>query len=51
MISIDFVLDFPQSDLDVHVFMGVPLGMVVDEYIWECVLKLKNQSIESIYQV
>ena len=31
IISIDFLLSFPQSDLDVDVFMDFPLGMVVDE--------------------
>ena len=30
-ISIEFVLAFPQSDLDVDVFMGLLLLMLVDE--------------------
>ena len=29
-ISIDFVLAFPQADLDMGVFMDLPLGMGVD---------------------
>ena len=29
-ISIDFVLDFPQADLDVNVFTELTLGMEVD---------------------
>ena len=29
IISIDFVIAFPQDDLDVDVFMGIPLGMGV----------------------
>ena len=28
--SIEFVISFPEADLDVGVFMGVPLGLVVD---------------------
>ena len=28
--SIDFVIDFTQADVDVDVFMNIPLGMVVD---------------------
>ena len=28
-ISIDFLLAFPQAELDVDVFMEIPLGMVV----------------------
>ena len=38
----NFVLDFPQYDLDVDVFMDIPLGMVFDENIGEWVLKLKK---------
>ena len=34
-ISIDFVLDFPQTDLDLGVFMDLPLVMVVDGIIEE----------------
>ena len=28
--SIDFVIAFPQPNLDVDIFMDVPLGMLVD---------------------
>ena len=30
---ITFVIDFNQSDIDVDVFMELPLGMLVDENI------------------
>ena len=33
--SINFVLAFPQSGLDVNVFMEITLGMGVDENIEE----------------
>ena len=39
-ISIIFVLAFPQADLDVEVFMELPLGIGVDENRGEQVLKL-----------
>ena len=29
--SIDSVLDFPQPDLDVYIWMELPIGFVVDE--------------------
>ena len=41
-ISIYFVLAFPQSDLDVDVFMYLTLGMGVDGNILEWVLKLNK---------
>ena len=31
IISIEFVINFPQDDFDVDVFMELPLGMGVDE--------------------
>ena len=42
IISIDFVLDFTQSDLDVYVFMEITLGMGVDGNRGEWVLKLNK---------
>ena len=29
--SIDFVLDFPQADLDVDIWMELPIGFFIDE--------------------
>ena len=43
-ISIEFVLAFTQSDLDVDVFMDIPLGMEVYVNIREWVINL-NKSI------
>ena len=40
--SIDFVLEFTKVDLGVDVFMGLPLGMVVDKNRVEWFLKLKK---------
>ena len=40
--SIDFVLDFHQDDLDVDIFMEIPLGMGFDGNIGEWVLNLKK---------
>ena len=48
-ISIDFVLAFPQSDLDVDVFMDLPLVMLVDGNRREWVLKL-NKSLYGLNQ-
>ena len=49
--SIDFVLAFPQADLDVDIFIEIPLAMVVDINRGEWVLKLKNHFMESSKQV
>ena len=46
-ISIDYVTDFPQDDLDVDVFMNILLGM---EFYWNIekwFLKLKNYFMDS----
>ena len=48
--SIDFVLAFPQYELDVDVFMEIPLGMGFDRNIGEWVLKL-NKPLYGIKQV
>ena len=40
--SIDYVLSFPQADLDVDVFVDLPLVMLVDGNRVEWVLKFKN---------
>ena len=40
--SIDFLPAFTQYDLDVYVFMEIPLGMGVDGNRRECVLKLNK---------
>ena len=40
--SIDYVLSFPQADLDVYVFVDLPLVMLVDVNRVEWVLKFKN---------
>ena len=37
-----FIPDFPQSDLDMGIFVELYLGMVVDINIREWVLKLKK---------
>ena len=41
-IPIDFVLDFPQANLDVYVFMDLPLVVEVDRKRIERVLKLNK---------
>ena len=41
-ISITFLLDFPQDDLDVDVFMEIPLGMGVYGNIGEWVPNLNK---------
>ena len=46
-ISIDFVLAFPQAELDVDVFTEIPLGMVVYINRVEQFLNL-NQSLYGI---
>ena len=45
--SIEFVISFPEADLDVGVFMGVPLGLVVYINRVEQFLNL-NQSLYGI---
>ena len=43
--SIDFVLAFPQADLDVDIWMKLPVGIVVDQFSNNSrghVLKLKK---------
>ena len=40
--SIEFVLDFTQSDLGVYAFMDIPLGMGYDVNRGEWVLKLNK---------
>jgi len=47
--SIDFVLAFPQADLDVDVFMELPIGMDVDGNRSDWVLKL-NKSLYGLKQ-
>jgi hypothetical protein len=51
--SIDFVLAFPQADLDVPVYMELPAGVnpvdVTDENCWCYVLKL-NKSLYGLKQ-
>jgi hypothetical protein len=51
--SIDFVLAFPQADLDVPVFIGLPAGInpinVLDENQRRCVLK-PNKSLYGLKQ-
>ena len=47
--SIDFLLAFPQADLDVDVLMELLLGMVVDGNRGEWVLKL-NRSLYGLKQ-
>ena len=42
--SIEFVLSFPQSNLDMYVFMDIPLGTVVYKKILHWVLE-SNTSI------
>ena len=48
-ISIDFVLAFPQADLDVDTFMDLPLGMGVDVNRGKRVIKL-NRSLSELSQ-
>ena len=48
-ISIDFVLAFPQENLDVDVFMDILLVMGVDRNIVEWVIKI-NKSLYGIKQ-
>ena len=51
--SIDFVLAFPQADLDVEIWMELPIGFVIDEAAYgECrsyVLKL-NKNLYGLKQ-
>ena len=47
--SIEFVLAFTQADIDVDVFMGIPLGMGVDGNRGEWLLKL-NKSFYGLKQ-
>jgi len=52
--SIDFVLDFPQADLDIPVYMELPSGVTptdeVDENSRRYVLRL-NKSLYGLKQV
>ena len=48
-ILIDIVLDFPQYELDVYVFMHLPLGIIFDGNRGEWVLKL-NKSLFGLNQ-
>ena len=48
-ISIDFLLAFPQSDLDVDFFMYITLGIGVDKNRGKWVLKL-SKSLYGIKQ-
>ena len=46
--SVDFVLAFPQADLDVPVFMELPAGLELeDSRPGEYVIKLRKSSLDS----
>ena len=47
--SIDFVLAFPQADIDMDIYMQVPIGMEVDDTPGRYVLKL-NKSLYGLKQ-